>query len=129
MLLSTLHRELDSFLSPVAVNSGYDQGVHCLSDLLNKCKIKQYVDLMQKKYITYWNHTLQHSQKLNFYYKIKTNYSPSVYLDLTRKNGFKRLTAKEEHSPKIVIRVCASQRGNDFEAPDLERAYTYFFPS
>ena len=26
-----MHRELDSFLSPVAVNSGYDQGVHCLS--------------------------------------------------------------------------------------------------
>ena len=31
---------------------------------------KQYVDLMQKKYITYWNHILQHSQKLNFYYFI-----------------------------------------------------------
>ena len=43
--------------------------------------------------------------------------------------GFKRLTAKEGHSTKIVIRVCASQRGNDFEAPDLERGYTYFFPS
>ena len=44
--------------------------------LLNECKIKEFVDLMQKKYISYWNHTLQHSQKLNFYYKIKTNYSP-----------------------------------------------------
>ena len=40
---------------------------------------------MQKKYPSYWNHTLQHSQKLDFCYKIKTNYSPSAYLDLTRK--------------------------------------------
>ena len=37
-------------------------GFNC--NLLNKCKIKQYVDLMQKKYISYWNHTLQHSEKL-----------------------------------------------------------------
>ena len=27
---------------------------------------------MQKKYITHWNHNHQHSQKRNFYYKIKT---------------------------------------------------------
>ena len=67
-------------------------GFNC--NLLNKCKIKQYVDLMQKKYITYWNHTLQHSQKLNFYYKIKTNYSPSVYLDLTRKNPSRKTLVK-----------------------------------
>ena len=40
-------------------------GFNC--NLLNKCKIKQNVDLMQKKYISYCNHTLQHSQKLNFY--------------------------------------------------------------
>ena len=38
-------------------------GFNC--NLLNECKIKQYVDLMQKKYISYWNHTLQHSQKRN----------------------------------------------------------------
>ena len=49
---------------------------------------------MQKKYITYWNHTLQHSQKLNFYYKIKMNYSPSVYLDLTRKNPSRKTLVK-----------------------------------
>ena len=67
-------------------------GLNC--DLLNICKIKQYVDLMQKEYITYWNHTLQHSHKLNFYYKIKTNYSPSVYLDLTRKNPSRKTLVK-----------------------------------
>ena len=64
------------------------------SNSLNKCKIKQYVDLMQKKYISYWNHTLQHSQKLNFYFKIKTNYSPSAYLDLTRKNPSRKTLVK-----------------------------------
>ena len=68
-------------------------------NLLNKCKIKQYVDLMQKKYISYWNHTLQHSQKLNFYYKIKTNYSPSAYLDLTRKNPSGKTLVK--------LRICS----------------------
>ena len=41
---------------------------------------------MQKKYISYWNLTLQNSQKLNFYYKIKTNYSLPAYLVLARKN-------------------------------------------
>ena len=46
-----------------------------------------------------------------------------------KENGFKRLTAEEGHSAKIVIRVCASQRGNDSEVPDLERCYTYFFLS
>ena len=71
----------------------YDfSGFNC--NLLNKCKIKQYVDLTQKKYISYWNHTLQHSQKLNFYYKIKTNSSPSAYLDLTRKNPSRKTLVK-----------------------------------
>ena len=80
------HSGQNSFYSSLKKMTDYYDfpGFNC--NLLNKCKIKQYVDLMQKKYITYWNHTLQHSQKLNFYYKIKTNYSPSAYLDLTRKN-------------------------------------------
>ena len=48
-------------------------GFNC--NLLNECKIKHLnVDLKQKKYISYWNNTLQHSQKLNSYYKIQTNY-------------------------------------------------------
>ena len=63
-------------------------------NLLNECKIKQYVDLMQKKYISYRNHTLQHSQKLNFYCKIKTNYSSPAYLDLTRKNPSRKTLVK-----------------------------------
>ena len=45
---------------------------------LNEGKIKQYVDLMKKKYISYWNQTLQHSQKRSFYYTFKKNYSLSA---------------------------------------------------
>ena len=88
------HSGQNSFYSSLKkMTDDYDfPGFNC--NLLNKCKIKQYVDLMQKKYITYWNHTLQHSQKLNFYYKIKTNDNPSVYLDLTRKNPSRKTLVK-----------------------------------
>ena len=61
---------------------------------LNEGKIKQYIDLMKKKYISYWNQTLQHSQKLSFYYTFKKNYSLSAYLDLTRKNPSRKSLVK-----------------------------------
>ena len=78
-------------------------GVNC--NLLNECKIKQYIDLVQKKHISHWNHTLQHSQKLNFCYKIKTNYSPPpAYLDLTRNNpSMKTLVKLRTSSHKLRI--------------------------
>ena len=53
---------------------------------LSDIKIKQLVDLMKKKYVSYWNQAFQHSCKLNFYHSNKENYSPSAYLDSTRKN-------------------------------------------
>ena len=34
---------------------------------------------------TIWQHTLQHSKKLEFYNTFKTEYAPSYYLDFTRK--------------------------------------------
>ena len=49
---------------------------------------------MKKKYISYWHQTLQHSQKLNFYYTIKKTYGPSAYLDLTRKNASRKALVK-----------------------------------
>ena len=69
-------------------------------DILNGCKIKQYVDLRQKKHISYYSHTLQHSRKRDFYYKIKTNYSLHAYLvvDLTRKNPSKKTLVKLRRS-------------------------------
>ena len=45
---------------------------------LSDSKIKQLVDLMKKKYASYWNQTLQHSRKLSFYHSLKNNYSPSA---------------------------------------------------
>ena len=42
---------------------------------------------MKKKYVSYWNQTLQHSSKLSFYHSIKKNYSPSAYIDSTRKKS------------------------------------------
>ena len=61
---------------------------------LNDCKIKQYITIMKQKYISHWNQTLQNSQKLSFYNTIKNNYSPSTYLDLTRKNPLRKTLVK-----------------------------------
>ena len=49
---------------------------------------------MKKKYVSYWNQTLQHSRKLSFYHSIKKNYSLSAYLDSTQKNPMKRTLVK-----------------------------------
>jgi len=62
---------------------------------------------MKKKYISYWNQTLQHPQKLSFYYTFKTNYSLSAYLDLTRKNPSRKSIVKLRiSSHKIQIETC-----------------------
>jgi len=60
----------------------------------NNSKIKQLVDLMKRRYVSYWNQTLQHSRKLSFYHSIKKNYSPSAYLDSTRQNSIRRTLVK-----------------------------------
>ena len=52
------------------------------------------MDLMKKKYISYWRQTLQHSQKLSFYYTIKQHYSPSTYLDLSRRTPSRKALVK-----------------------------------
>ena len=68
----------------------FDFSYNSLSD----SKIKQLVDLMEKKYVSYWKQTLQHSRKLSFYHSIKKNYSLSAYLDSTRKNPMRRTLVK-----------------------------------
>ena len=65
----------------------FDFNYNSLSD----GKIKQLVNLMKKKYVSYWNQTLQHLRKLSFYHFIKKNYSLSAYLDSTRKNPMRTL--------------------------------------
>ena len=61
---------------------------------LSDSKIKELVDLMKKKYVSCWNQTFQHSRKLCFYHSNKENYSPSAYIDLTRKNPLRRTLVK-----------------------------------
>ena len=61
---------------------------------LSDRKVKQLVDLMKKKYVSYSNQTLQHSRKLSFYRSIKKNYSLLAYLDQTRKKSLRRTLVK-----------------------------------
>ena len=71
---------------------------------LNENNIKQYINLKKKKYISYWHQTLQHSQKLSFYYTIKKTFGPSAYLDLTRKNASRKALVKLRiSSHKLLI--------------------------
>ena len=49
---------------------------------------------MQKKYITHWKHSLCNSQKLEFYNVFKDSYTPSIYLDVTRKNPNRKTLVK-----------------------------------
>ena len=49
---------------------------------------------MQKKYITHWKHSLCNSQKLEFYNAFKDSYTPSIYLDVTRKNPKRKTLVK-----------------------------------
>ena len=53
--------------------------------LVTDAKINHYLKLMQQQYILHWQHTLQHSSKLEFYSTFKPEYPPSYYLDLTKK--------------------------------------------
>ena len=48
--------------------------------------IKRHLDIMKKRYIDHWRHTLQHSKKLEFYSTFKNDFVPSIYLDITRKS-------------------------------------------
>ena len=65
----------------------YDFSCNSLSDSI----VNRYIGIMKNKYVSYWNQTLQQSQKLSFYCTIKDDYSPSPYLVLTKK------TLREKH--------------------------------
>ena len=73
-------------------------------DNLNDTKILHFVDHMQKKYITHWKHSLCNSQKLEFCNVFKDSYTPSIYLDVTRKNpNRKTLTRLRISNHKLNI--------------------------
>ena len=68
--------------------------------------VTSYVSLMKQKYISYWQNTLQHSQKLEFYRSFKTDNTTSSYLDLTRVTAGRRALVKLQISNhKLMIEL------------------------
>ena len=59
-------------------------------DLLDIAMVISYVSSMKHEYISYWQNTLQHSQKLEFYRSFKTDHASSGCLDLTRGTAGRR---------------------------------------
>ena len=47
-----------------------------------------------KHYISHWQHVIRNSKKLGFYNTFKDKYTPSCYLDLTRKLNNKKELVK-----------------------------------
>ena len=93
-----------SFYSSLMKTSEYYNFPNFNYYTLNENDIKRYIDLVKKKHISYWHQTLQHSQKLNFYYTMKKTYGPSAYLDLTRKNASRKALVKlRTSSHKLLI--------------------------
>ena len=75
-------------------------------DLLDIAMVKSYVSSMKQEYISYWQNTLQHSQKLEFYRSFKTDHTSSSYLDLTRGTAGRRALVKLRISNhKLIIEL------------------------
>ena len=74
--------------------------------ILDIATIKSYVSSMKQEYISYWQNTLQHSQKLEFYRSFKTDHTSSSYLDLTRGTAGRRALVKLRISNhKLMIEI------------------------
>ena len=69
----------------VSYDLNYVFSCNSLSDSI--VNYNRYIGIMKTKYVSYWNQTLQQSQKLSFYCTIKDEYSPSPYLALTKKKN------------------------------------------
>ena len=54
------------------------------TDLLDTAIVKNFVSLTKLEYAPYWQNTLHHSQKLDFFRYFKSDHTTSNYLDLTR---------------------------------------------
>ena len=75
-------------------------------DLLDIAMVKSYVSSMKQEYISYWQNTLQHSQKLEFYRSFKSNHTTSSYLDLTRGTaGGRALVTLRTSNHKLIIKI------------------------
>ena len=74
-------------------------------DLLDIAVVKSYVSSMKQEYISYWQNTLQHSQKLEFIDLLKP-IIPQCYLDLTRGTAGRRALVKLRISNhKLMIEI------------------------
>ena len=68
--------------------------------------VKSYVSSIKQEYISYWQNTRQHSQKLEFYRSFKTDHTSSSYLDLTRGTAGRRALVKLRiSSHKLMIEI------------------------
>ena len=93
-----------SFYSSVMRMYEYYNLPDCDPNVLNKSKIKHYISLMQHKYILHWQHSIQHSKKLEFYNTFKNEYTPSCYQELASKlNKRKELVKFKIGNHKLMI--------------------------
>ena len=75
-------------------------------DFVNTAKVTMFLQLMKQKYISYWQHTLQHSQKLEFYRSFKNEYVTFSYLELTSRISDRRtLTKLRISNHKLMIEL------------------------
>ena len=73
-------------------------------DLLDIAMVKSFVSSVKQEYISYWQNTRQHSQKLEFYRSFKTGRTSSSYIDLTRGTAGRRALVKLRiSSHKLMI--------------------------
>ena len=80
----------NSFHSHLMNKSEYFKLPDFNPDLLDIAMVKSYVSSMKQEYILYWQNTLQHSQKLEFYRSFKTDHTTSSYLEVTRGTAGRR---------------------------------------
>ena len=88
---------------------------------LSEAKIKHYIDIIKQKYITYWQHTIHHSKKLQFYSLFQHDYKISSYRDLIRNSTNRKDLVKIRISNyKLLIETgrCNQTPCNDRFCPD-----------
>ena len=72
LISSELHTTgKNSFYSNLMKISEYFNFGNFSLDLVDTAKVTMFLQLMKQKYISYWQHSLQHSQKLEFYRSFK----------------------------------------------------------
>ena len=99
-------KDKNSFHSYLMNMSEYFRLPDFNTDLLDIAMVKSYVSSTKQEYISYWQNTLQHSQKLEFYWSFKTDHSSSSYLDLTRGTAGRRALVKLRISNhKLMIEI------------------------